>query len=210
MKNKKLIAIPITMVATLLLIGFVYAHWSETLMINGTVNTSELDWEFVSGSIIHKDPADPATNDWNCDPGFDDVHQIGKNVGYTTCELVDTDNDGDLDTMKVTLENVYPCYYEHIAFEVHNNGKIPLKIWKVVINGHEFYGLPIYIKLDLNNDGKDDIEMTWGDNFGQQMEPCDTVDISFKIHVLQGAPQGASLSFTIQLIAIQWNEYYVP
>jgi len=112
----------------------------------------------------------------------------------------------------VTLHNVYPWYYTHIAFKVTNDGTIPVKIWRVVIDGKYYYKLNEQqlrqgVEIDLNHDGKPDVLIWWGDNFGAQLHPGQSADISFDITVLQGAPQGATLTLTISLQAVQWNEY---
>jgi len=208
MKSKKFMAIPIFLIIALVLMGFAYAHWEKIVTINGKVTTGEVCWEFEEGSIIQRDPYDPPTKDSTCDPGFTNPRWLDKNVGYTNVTVLDQDGDGCNEILDVKMVNVYPCYYEHIAFWVHNCGSIPIKIWKVIIGGQAFYALPIYMQLDLNNDGKADIEIKWGDNFGVQIEPCQTItDISFDVHVLQPAPPDTTLHFTIEFVAINWNEY---
>ena len=188
------------------MIGFSYALWSETLYITGTVNTSELDWEFVMNSHTQKDP--PGTNDWNSeDPQT--IWQVDKDVGCTTITFEDSDQDGDYDTLLIIYDNIYPLYYEHIAFKVHNNGDIPLKIWKIIINGIEYFA-NVHTTLDLNEDGVPDVQIWYGDNFGLQMHPCENANLSFDFVLLQGAPQGQSLGFTIEIVAVQYNEYQVP
>jgi len=208
MKNKKFMTIPICLIIVLVLIGFAYAHWEKIVTINGNVKSGKVCWEFETGSISQRDPFDPPTRDSTCDPGFTNVHYLDKNVGYTNVTVLDKDGDGYGETLEIKMVNVYPCYYEHIAFWVHNCGTIPIKIWKVVIGGEEFYSLPVQKQLDLNNDGQADIEIKWGDNFGAQIEPCETsTDISLSVHVLQPAPPGSTLNFTIKFYAINWNEY---
>ncbi|MEM3828096.1 MAG: hypothetical protein QXP36_02605 [Conexivisphaerales archaeon] len=156
MHKTKPTAIALLTIFALTAIGLAYALWSENLYINGTINTSELDWELVPGHLTHLDQG----NDWNAsyypDSGFE---QLNKNVGSTTVNQVDSDNDGDLDTITVTLSNVYPWYGEHISFRVRNNDIIHLKIWKVVFKDAD--GTVLYemykseanaILLDLNKD----------------------------------------------------------
>jgi len=213
MQKTKLTAILMLIIFALTATGIAYALWSENLTINGTINTSELDWELVRGYLIHLDDGNDWNASWYPEAGFE---QLDKNVGSTVVSQIDSDGDGDLDTIVVTMTNVYPWYGEHIAFRVHNNGEIPLKIWKVVYKvGNtvvaEIYESPDYaIPIDLNGDGKYDIATWWGDNFGKQLHPCGSQDISFDLTVLQDAPQGSTLTFTIECVAVQWNEYYVP
>ncbi len=201
--------------------------WSQQLKVNTYVSTGELDWEFVNGTLAYMDACglrpgygNYGGNDWNATnlplPGST---QLDKDVGCTNVSLIDSDGDGDSDTMNITLINVYPWYYTHIAFKVHNDGTIPLKIWRVKISNDThtwiFYELNEQIlqqglPLDLNGDGVNDTLIWWGDNFGTQLHPCRSADISLDITILQGAPQKASLTIYIQLDAVQWNEYSVP
>ncbi|WP_276814175.1 hypothetical protein [Desulfurococcus amylolyticus] len=216
----------VTVLATLLIIvGLLLgaSMWLDILRANTYVDTGELDWEIVQGPTIWLDACglQPGFgsykgNDWNAthlpSPG---ALQLDKDVGCTHVALIDSDGDGDMDTMNVALYNVYPWYYTHIAMKVHNDGSIPLKIWRVIIDGQYYYELNEHalqqgVELDLNNDEAPDILIWWGDNFGTQLHPCQSADISFDLTVLQSAPQNTVLSFTISLQAVQWNEYSVP
>jgi hypothetical protein len=219
MKKKSMLIVAFA--GILFLVGL--AMWTANLRVNTYVTTGELDWEIVSGTVIYLDACglQPGYgyfrgNDWNATylpaPG---AVQLGKDVGCTSVELIDSDGDGDYDTMNVTLVNVYPWYYTHIAFKVHNDGSIPLKIWRVVFGGREYYELNEQeleqgVELDISGDGEPDILVWWGDNFGVQLHPCQSADISFDLTILQTAPERATLSFTISFDAIAWNEYYVP
>jgi hypothetical protein len=208
-------------IGVILLIGL--AMWSMSIRGNVYVASGELDWEFMSGTIVWLDacglqpgPGFFGGFDWNAtylpSPG---ALQLDKDVGCTNVESFDGDGDGDYDTMNVTLYNVYPWYYTHIAFKVHNDGSIPLKIWRVVFGGTEYYELNEQelqqgVELDVNGDGQPDILVWWGDNFGIQLHPCQSADISFDLTILQTAPQDSTLSFTISFDAVAWNEYSVP
>lgn len=208
---KKLLLITGVLLISLLLIGFGYARWYETLSVSGTVNTGELDWE-ITQCFVQDTYAPPLqVPDLTCDPGFDNIRQLDKNVGWGECQLVDSDGDGDNDTLELTLHNVYPCYFNEIAFYPRNNGTIPLIIDSVTIGGEVFREHGAEKSLDLDGDGVDDIEIRWNDNFGLQLEPGENApEISFWVHVLQGAPEGESLTFTITIDAVQWNEYVPP
>ena len=208
MKNKKITIIPLMVLIALATIGFTYALLSQTLTISGTATTGELEWEIVQGYTINLDHG----NDWNASyyPEATFI-QLDKDVGCTNVTEIDSDGDGDLDTLEVNMTNVYPWYGEHIAFRIHCTGTIPLKIWKVVFKVDDTVITEIYerttVLLDLNGDGKNDISIWWGNNFGLQMEPCEHVDLSFDIIVLQDCPEGADLTFKVEFMAIQWNEY---
>lgn len=199
------------------------AMWTDTLRVNTRIDTGELDWRIVPGTVIYLDACGLTPgygyfrgNDWNATylplPG---AIQLDKDVGCTDVVLIDSDNDGDMDTMNVTLKNTYPWYYTHIAFKVHNDGTIPLRIWRIIIDGRIYHELNEQelqqgVELDLTGDGKPDVLIWWGDNFGVQLHPCQSADISFDVTLLQDAPELSTLSFTITFQAIQWNEYSVP
>ena len=203
MPNRKLVAIPVFLIFALVITGFAYAHWSETFTIIGNVTTTELDWE-LREPLSYLDGED--TNDYTCDDEWN-PQQGSKDVGGPThLELVDSDGDGDKDTLEVTLQNVYPGYYERITFDVHNNGEMPLIFKKVIINGQAFESGQPTVSLDLNNDGENDIKIKFADNLGGQLEPGESF-FSETVHILilQGCVEGQTLTFTIQLVAENWS-----
>lgn len=186
------------------LTGAGFAAWTDNLTIEGTVTTGELEWELM-GPVTQADLG----NDQNC---FFDLYDgtwvpMDKDVGSTTVVITDPHN------MTVTLNNTYPYYGNHIAFKVHGLGNIPLKIWKVNFWSDGVLEQTLYandyVYLDLDDDGKNDLELWWGDGWGAQLHDCDKYDISFELLVLQPAPQNQTdnLTFTIELVGIQWNEY---
>ena len=201
--------VTLSLVILLAIMGVGYALWSETLVISGNAETGELDWE-LKGPINCMDHDGDKDHNADCNWNF---WQVDKDVGGpTSLTLIDTDTDGDDDTLNVTLVNAYPGYAEEISFYIHNCGTIPLKVWKVVINGYVLYetNTTDTVFLDLNNDGKNDVKVRWGDHLGVQLEPCESGEISFSILVLQDAPQDQNLHFTITFTAVQWNEYQAP
>ena len=220
--NKTYRTLALGILAVMLIVG-ISAMWADSLRTNVTVKTGKVDIRFnTPPTYLDACGLPPA---YGQSGGYDynasnfplgDAVQLGKDVGCTNVILQDTDGDGDLDTMNVTIHNAYPWYYTHIAFKVTNDGTIPVKIWRIIIttiNGNQTYyeinaeGVEQGANLDLNGDGKADVRMWWGDNFGAQLEPNQPADISLDLVVLQQAPQNADLSFTITLQAIQWNEY---
>lgn len=211
---KKIGLLCLALVLALGTIGVGYALWSDSLYIEGTVYTGELDWEFECGTVTVSDPCTPPTEDKNCNDDFSNIHWAGKNVGCTDVVCVDTDGDGDTDTLQVTLNNVYPCYYVHVGFYLHNNGSIPLKVERCIVSGggvsYEFTKIPCLADFDLDGDGDLDLNVRLGNNFGAQVHPCESVDMSFDLHVKQGSEQGATYTFTIEYEAVQYNESIHP
>lgn len=195
----------------LTLTGAAFAAWTDDLTITGTVTTGELDWEFYN-------PQNPgAEPKLTCEDQGPDPQQSpgqnteGKDVASTTAVFSDTDADGDYDRMSLTIDNAYPYYYNHCAFWVHCNGNIPLIIERVnfVVDNTVVASLTKSgeVQLDLGGTSDPDISIYWGDNFGAQLHYCDRADMSFDFYVLQEAPQGQSLTFSIEIVGIQWNEY---
>lgn len=184
--------------------GIAYAHWTETLNIGGEVRAGLLLFEFEP-AVIHLDHG----LDWHSQYGMGFGVQGDKDVGSCTTQLVDVDvpPDGHYDVLEVTFSNVYPFYYEHVGFWLHNGGTIPLIIDRAVIDGYDLSELPCCVELDLDGDGLFDVEIRWGDNFGVQLDPMQSANVSFDIRILQEAPQGETLSFRIEIVAVQWNEY---
>jgi len=203
---KKIGLICLVLVLALGSIGVGFAMWSETLTIDATVNTDEVDWEFVDNSFDSKDKG----NDWTGDLQVSAVlTALDKDVGSTTGYFTDEDGDGDLDTLWVTIHNAYPSYANDIAFWLHCNGTMPMYFEKVIINpgGIELTtAFPPVAKVDLTGEGDNDIEILWGDHIGTQWHFSNEAEISFLVHVLQDAPEGQSLSFSMSLVAVQWNE----
>jgi len=212
MRDIRLAVLPVLLVAGMLLTGVAFAHWSEALLLTGSVATGVLDWQFTA--VGHLDPGPPASvPDYHCRDNFEGpppYYWMGdKDVGYTRAEITD-----DAHVIEVTLNNVYPSYFNSISVYFKNTGSVPLIIEKALIDGHVVMGWNEKVRLDLNGDGENDLEIWWKANiFGLQLEPGeDGPETSFWVHVLQGAPWGASLGFTIQLIAVQYNfsEYPKP
>jgi len=199
MSARKASVIPILLMVLLAIIGVAYSAWRESVTITASVGTGELDWQFTTALSIDAD----GTNDYHCDDGFTNIRQGDKNVGYTTVEVTDPH------TVTMTMYNVYPSYFVSISVYAKNTGTIPLVIEKVIIDGNVISSESASIvELDLNNDGVSDIEIWWRNGLGEQLDPGeDSPEMSVWFHILQGCPEGATLSFTIEIVAIQWNEY---
>lgn len=203
---KRIAAIAFVLVLALGLMGAGYARWADNLNVHTVVKTGTVKWAFLDcstsdeGTTIDQTVVtlDPAAS-------LDDrrPHDMvpPKNVGSAECEIVGEEDD----TLNVTLNNVYPCYYADVTFHPANVGTIPIHVARVFING-EWITANKYFQMDLSGDGKPDIELYWGDNFHAQLHPGDEVEISFKIHVLQTAEQGKNMSFDVKVEAAQYNE----
>ena len=180
------------------------AMWSETLRINVTVNTGEVDVEwsnFWDNDTVEKPEARPPL----------DVTQV-----YVEAE--DWDTEGDTIKLNVTIVNAYPCYNVSIYGNVSNIGTIPVKLLsatiKYTINAEEqSVSLPpdTWVDLDLDNDSKADINVFLeisndADCDGIQIDPGSFDVYELTIHVKQNAAELRTYFFEIEMVFAQWNE----
>ncbi len=136
---KKIGLLVMALVLAMGMLGVGYAMWSETLTIDGTVHTGTVDVEFSqysnddgehgyttgnvsAGNLDPKVPgtwtptADPTSNP----PGWTGDREV-KNVASTNCGLSEN-------TLTITVDNGYPCYFGSVLFDIENVGTIPVKV----------------------------------------------------------------------------------
>lgn len=142
MKRSRLLAL--TLVVALLLMGAGYAFWSETLTIDATVSTGELDFEFLDSS--------------NFVSGGDYV--VGaQNYVKGTANV----NSDDPKTLDLTLENMHPGATAKFKLCIKNTGTIGLKLEDFVLVGDS----PNLAQLQILDDSKNLIGI---DDYLQQFE----------------------------------------
>ena len=135
---KKIGLLVMALVLSMGMLGVGYAMWSETLIITGTVTTGEVDVDFsqysndsgthegyaggnvTAGSLDPKEPGtwDPETLTWS-------ENRELKNIASTNCNL------GTENTLTITVDNGYPCYFGSVLFDIDNIGSIPVKVLSV-------------------------------------------------------------------------------
>lgn len=106
---KKIGLICLALVLALGTMGVGFALWSETLYIDGTVNTGELSVYWTQG-----------------DPWDDELPE--KDVSWADCEIIG-------DTIYIWITNAYPSITYHIPIDVHNDGTIPFHLCGIVMTG---------------------------------------------------------------------------
>jgi hypothetical protein len=109
MKTKMTAIFAILMIA-LMAVGTVYALWSKTLYINGTVNTGTLDAK------------------WSKDGDCYDVPDDG-DISFIECVI-----SADGYTLTVTVTNAYPSHNYYCPIDLENTGTIPLHIFSIGID----------------------------------------------------------------------------
>lgn len=186
----KAIGMFVALVLALGMTGVAFAHWSQIIYIEGTVETGTvcvgwLDWE-------------NSDNEW-----------LGKDVGSVAVWLEDVkgthETDNIYETLVIELNNVYPSYEAYIEVEIANGGTIPVNLVHFDIeNIVDTENLLDYIYIDIEN-------CDWP-GF-PQIDPCQTVSATIYIHILQGTepnlcPENATATFEGHLVFNQWN--YTP
>jgi len=212
--------------------GIGYAAWTDTIFINGSVSTGTLCLEIEDGTYGEHNECDPSINNFpeeadlnwsgwikqiggiSCPAGykFEEKPCSDKDVAYVTMTPVLDDNDNIVELV-VTVYNAYPHYLSWLGFEVCNCGNIPVKIKAPTIEQSPF------LLIEYRN------------GVGEQIEPGGCHEISLFVGVVQHEgywrdgvggptdlwivddpsqdilPENTPLTFTIEVEAIQWDEY---
>ena len=216
--NKRL---PLGLLAILLIVllagvGVAYGLWSETLTIDGTVNTGEVNVKFgdvnikegvaVNGKLTIPEPSEKA-NAANCS------YEI---KGERT----------DSETLVITTEGAYPSWHCFVTYEVVSTGNVPVHIDKP---GYKLIQVPNPAWKDLTiteckliKSGKttaeEDAACTEADDSKcpppptyWQLHEGDKLQCKLTIHFNNyegGVPikENSTYTFKYQILAYQWNE----
>lgn len=204
----------------LAVLGFAYAQWNEILTINGTITTGELDVEFTVCKT--NDPPDGVSKDPSECGSWDGETWIGGrydlDVASIDCELVVEDTGleaGDKQKIDITVENAYSSYHGNVMFTIENIGTIPAKIKSiklVAIGGSPITPIDLVactpVKIDADNDGDKDLSLHLSTLAVGDVIPLpkgSSIPGDLCIHVLDGADELDSYSFTIEIEVGQFN-----
>lgn len=219
MSKRKTLILPVLAIFALSITGVAYAHWSDTVQIEGTVYMGGLTLVFDPDEIL-----DCVDNEG--------LLPVPKDIGW--CEIyydpdsyiVDehTGKDG-YKVLVFVVHDAYPQYEVHFTTVVlHNIGTVPIhitniNIWDPTGDLNWEWTVPPpttpaegFFWKDLDGDGMYDpgeeeimnVEIV---NFvSVQLEPCEStkgeVDIDFK----QPAEECHTYMFKIEIEGIQWNK----
>ena len=223
-------------------LGIGYAMWSDTVYIEGTVYTGEVEvgweqevayWPNNSNDPVAEDGTPGVIHPTNylegtVDQGWNGTHVVDYDKNVAACNItVDTEN-GTHEAYghpvylwaRIALLNGYPCYLNIAELEVDNSGTIPVKLYEVRLdadcdNTYETAITPFttdkpvandWVDIDLDGDGRFDINVAVWVPSDTQIEPCDHIFPEVWIHVKQECPQGLTDSFKLSLEFAQWNE----
>lgn len=199
METKKIMATFAILMIALGVAGFAYAHWSETLYLNGTVKTGSVcaEWSF-SAELIN-----------NTKPDYGPV----ANLTYT---FSDADQDGCNDTLTVTLDKAYPGLTVKGMIDVHNCGTIPIGIydynWTItgdqrIAGAVELVNVDFYLKAPNGTTYPISMDIEdWIKEGENQIDPCWSLVCEFEIKFLQSLPENATASISAWIEFWNWNE----
>ena len=189
---KKIIGVFAALMVALAMTGVAYACWSQTIFIEGTVETG---YVCVGWSDVYTE------DEWN----------VTKDVGEIDAWLEDQKGwhiDTPIyETLVVELSNVYPSYEAYIEVDISNGGTIPVDLV-------DFGLYPVSDPDELLR------FVNWYINYVDwpgcpQIDPCQTVTVGVYIHIMQEiwdgeewvtCPQDATATFAGYLTFNQWNE----
>jgi len=214
--NKKIVGTFALLMIALSVAGFVYAHWSDVIYINGTVDMGSLTFGFTSiimcedgkmmadGTILKPEP---------------------KDVGSVFCELAEPEVDPHVPDKTVykklwiTITNGYPEYVAQCTYTLDNAGTIPLDVVLYCVPEEPvdtltwrwYDGATLHGFIDLNGNGSHDpdepvVINIWftGFMFGQ-IDPCKSERSTINIHIKEPAEECHTYRFEIRITASQWN-----
>ena len=110
MSKKKLIAI--FLILTVCLMGVGYAWWSQTLTVQGTVTTGELNVEFIDYNYL-------------VSVGAPYIITNSGLINYSECRLAPYSISPDKHTVTASFQNIFPGMFYSIPFTMENKGTIP-------------------------------------------------------------------------------------
>jgi hypothetical protein len=209
MKTKAMAMFAVLMIA-LSVFGFVYAHWSDEIKINGEVHMGSLTFGFTEILL--------------CEDGkmVDDVivKPEPKEVGDVDCWLEEPETDvhsGKTVWKKlwINITNAYPDYVAQCNYTLDNGGTIPLDVVMYCVYGKDPY--LTYLWYDTDADGLLDtiegrnatgatvINIWFEPLFFGQIDPCNSVEQGIVIHLKQPAEECHTYEFEIVITARQWD-----
>jgi hypothetical protein len=209
---KKVGILILTLIIALGSLGAGYAMWSDTIYVDGTVNTGEvcLDWLTWDDSDIcyGNEGEEPDAVPGYPPTGADLKYPNGLWDKNVACTEIDRDPE-DPSTLIITVYNAYPGYYADWELEWENCGTIPIRIQNAYLVAENFNIASGTDWTDPQSDGE--IWIDWvisgGTLQGVQLEPGDQGASSFKLLIMQTAEQGETYTFRIKIEGVQWDEY---
>jgi hypothetical protein len=232
--NKKLVAVPLLVAIGLSICGFVYAHWTATVYINGNATTGCLMLGFT-------DMVEPPEifEVWRDLSGkIHNGQYLNKSIASTSANYMgpiycpQTGLTG-YNELALTVDNAYPGYMTHITYNLLNLGTIPVDMKKYIITGEKrnatgtlVYNLlwdgkdPGWLWEDVNNDTKINdgdvkvISIRISNSLPVQIDPYVLGYLPIKREIdldfTQDAEQCHTYNIHVTIVGIQWNKVNEP
>lgn len=232
---KKMRVLALVLVFAFAALGGAYAMWYDTLIVDETVKTGILDLQWANLHVVDPSPnyagydgnvyGTDQNNDGIDTMDIDNPNSVGdgfkdhKNIGSLDATIeAHTEGGGDQDKVSsadklvLTLKNGYPGYQEYVDLDIKNVGTVPAKFAVTAA------GIPSWLIVEIRTPGKDgevlfNSQLDINELEGLQIEPGQSIPVMIVNRVRQASdgesvtPQEAEARFTLQLKAIQWNEY---
>jgi hypothetical protein len=184
----------LVLVIALSVLGVGYALWSETLTIEGNVQTGEVDVAIadatvaecvdVNGVLTCPEPAAKA-DAANCT-----IEGVGSTV----------QGDDGTSLLKVTVTGMYPSYHCKVNFKVKSLGNVPVHVWLPEAVGT----IPEWVATNFENCYTDGTQL----HQNQSTSAC-TMDLHFT-NAQAPVENSGPYTFSWTILATQWNEDPVP
>ena len=197
MNTKKIAAIFSALMLTLVISGVAYAHWTDSLIIEGTVYTGNIDVGLSAD--VWLDLENDKTN-----LGY-------KEVATAHVEVLDPLSYGPVKHVKITIENAYPCLDAIVVFDMENYGSVPVAL----VNYERFPGESDEWRLDWDRAIEQLGEGWYSDNYPGaspcQLDPLDWDSSNtwywwWHLHVTNSAEEGETVYFYATVEFWNWNE----
>lgn len=217
---KKALALFATLMIALSLAGFVYAHWTDVIYINGEAHMGELIFGFTEqygswdGKMVY----------FNNVFDYEIMYPEPKPVGTVECWLEVPETSVHLPIPKtvykelwINITNAYPEYVAWCNYSLDNGGTIPLDIYNYCVQIDTGDGLTYGWEDDVNGDGWLDLVVArnaageavlniWFEPmYAGQIDPCNHVDQRVVIHVKEPAEECHTYIFKLFIHAWQWD-----
>jgi hypothetical protein len=232
--NKKILATFTILIIALSAAGFAYAHWLDSVLLDGTIDMGSLTFGFTR-----------IVAEWDYEDYMDYPPEKDTGTGVCTLseEVTDVHTGGTVyKVLTFTITDAYPQYWAINKFTLDNAGTIPIKIQSVTItlpagftlvesidypgamwdvmdpDGVLVYNIWLYKEpkdygAGWENQPPWEFPGPFGDIYGvralegNQIEPLEELLTEICVDIKQTSNECHSYTFTIEIEAIQWNKY---
>jgi len=216
-KSKVLSMFLVTLMAASIA-GVAFAHWSDVVYIDGTVEMGEL----IVGWLDIKMCGDNEDT-------FDPVKEVAEPECWLDVEETSVHHDPPQTVYKVlyiVVHNAYPQYRAYCKVDLKNAGTIPAHIVGLSITDPD--GVltiepdpadPTHYEIMKDVDGDGDLEAiinlyiykqeTGAPLVCNQLDPCTDEPVDIVLEFKQEAEECHTYRFVIEILAVQWNKAYL-